>query len=229
MLFVIPIKHLAFQDAVSPSMEELIYFHDFSMIITTAIIALISYGLAVLMSGFSTNRFLLNTQTIETLWTITPMCVLISIGAPSLRLLYLMDELNDPHMTVNVIGHQWYWAYEYPDYPHIQFDSFLTPLQELIPGNPRLLEVDTRLIIPTHSPIRALVTSSDVIHAWSIPSLGINIDAVPGRLNQVSLYSSRSGVHYGQCSEICGAYHSFMPIVIESIPLILYEDWVRSQ
>nr|YP_010700935.1 cytochrome c oxidase subunit II [Ctenodiscus crispatus]WCI21150.1 cytochrome c oxidase subunit 2 [Ctenodiscus crispatus] len=219
---------LGLQDASSPLMEELIYFHDYTLIILTLITVLVSYGLASLIFSTNTNRFFLEGQGLETVWTIIPAIILIFIALPSLQLLYLMDEVNNPFLTIKTIGHQWYWSYEYADYRNLEFDSYMIPTSDLSPGNPRLLEVDNRLILPSQTPIRVLITSSDVLHSWTIPSLGIKMDAVPGRLNQVNFFISRSGLFYGQCSEICGANHSFMPIVIEAINFSNFENWVST-
>nr|UPP55855.1 cytochrome c oxidase subunit II [Cheiraster sp. SS-2022] len=219
---------LGLQDASSPLMEELIYFHDYTLIILTLITILILYGLASLLLSTNTNRFFLEGQTLETVWTILPAIILIFIALPSLQLLYLIDEVNNPFITIKAIGHQWYWSYEYADYHNLEFDSYMTPTPDLNLGNPRLLEVDNRLTLPSQTPIRVLVSSSDVLHAWTIPSLGIKMDAVPGRLNQVNFFISHCGLFYGQCSEICGANHSFMPIVIETINFSTFENWVSN-
>lgn len=219
---------ISLQDAASPIMEELIYFHDHTLVILALIITVVFYALTSLLNNTFTNRFLLESQEIETAWTVIPIVILIFLALPSLRLLYLMDEINDPDITIKATGHQWYWSYEYTDFEHdISFDSYMVPDKYLQSSHePRLLETDTRVVIPTHSPIRVLVTSDDVLHAWAVPALGVKIDAVPGRLNQINFYVPRSGVFYGQCSEICGALHSFMPIVLESVPLLEFENWL---
>nr|BCH36278.1 cytochrome c oxidase subunit 2 [Acanthaster planci] len=209
-------------------MEELIYFHDYTLIILTLITILVFYGLASLLFSSSTNRFFLEGQGLETVWTIIPAIILIFIALPSLQLLYLMDEVNNPFLTIKAIGHQWYWSYEYADYRELEFDSYMIPTSDLSSGMPRLLEVDNRLILPAQTPIRVLVSSADVLHSWAIPSLGVKMDAVPGRLNQVNFFISRCGIFYGQCSEICGANHSFMPIVIETTNFSSFETWVSN-
>nr|YP_009239167.1 cytochrome c oxidase subunit II [Apostichopus parvimensis]AML79758.1 cytochrome c oxidase subunit II [Apostichopus parvimensis] len=217
---------LGLQDASSPLMEELIYFHDYTLIILTLIIILVFYGLISLVTSSLTNRFFLEGQELETIWTVVPAFILIFIAFPSLQLLYLMDEVNNPFLTIKAIGHQWYWSYEYTDYHEIEFDSYMVPTSDLEAGLPRLLEVDNRLVLPYQNPIRVLVSSADVLHSWAVPSLGVKMDAVPGRLNQTSFLLSRTGLFYGQCSEICGANHSFMPIVIESVPFENFESWI---
>nr|YP_009258857.1 cytochrome c oxidase subunit II [Cynoglossus zanzibarensis]AID59749.1 cytochrome c oxidase subunit II [Cynoglossus zanzibarensis] len=218
-------SQLGFQDAASPLMEELLHFHDHALMVVLLISVLVLYIIFTMVSTTLTDKLILDSQLIEIIWTILPAVVLAAIALPSLRILYLMDEINDPHMTVKAIGHQWYWSYEYTDYKELSFDSYMIPTQDLLPGQLRLLEVDHRMIVPSSSPVRVLVTAEDVLHSWAVPSLGIKMDAVPGRLNQTTLYANRTGVFYGQCSEICGANHSFMPIVVESIPLSHFKDW----
>nr|QXQ00010.1 cytochrome c oxidase subunit 2 [Neocucumis proteus] len=219
---------LGLQDASSPIMEELIYFHDYTLIVITLITILVMYGLLSIFSCSFSNRYFLEGQNLETIWTIIPAIILIFIAFPSLQLLYLMDEVNSPFLTIKAIGHQWYWSYEYTDYHQIEFDSYMIPTTDLIIGQPRLLEVDNRLVLPFLNPIRILVSSTDVLHSWAVPSLGIKMDAVPGRLNQTSFFINQAGLFYGQCSEICGANHSFMPIVIESVPFNNFETWILS-
>nr|YP_003097204.1 cytochrome c oxidase subunit II [Oncomelania hupensis]ACT65817.1 cytochrome c oxidase subunit II [Oncomelania hupensis] len=217
---------LGFQDAASPLMEELIFFHDHAMMILVMIISLVGYAASSLMlNGFSC-RSLVEGREIETIWTIVPAIILIFLALPSLRLLYLLDEVNDCNLTVKSIGHQWYWSYEYSDFLNIEFDSYMIPTEDLESGDFRLLEVDHRVVLPTSTDIRILVTSADVIHSWAVPSLGVKADAIPGRLNQLSFFIKHPGVFYGQCSEICGANHSFMPIVVEAIPLESFMSWV---
>nr|QXQ00023.1 cytochrome c oxidase subunit 2 [Phyrella fragilis] len=216
------------QDASSPIMEELTYFHDHTLIIIVLITVLVMYGLISIFFCPFSNRFFLENQQLETIWTIIPAIILIFIALPSLQLLYLMDEVNSPFLTVKAIGHQWYWSYEYTDYYEIEFDSYMIPTSDLNPGQPRLLEVDNRLVLPFKNPIRILVSSADVLHSWAVPSLGVKMDGVPGRLNQTSFLINQAGLFYGQCSEICGANHSFMPIVIESVPFNTFENWIFS-
>nr|YP_448755.1 cytochrome c oxidase subunit II [Neogymnocrinus richeri]AAY51813.1 cytochrome c oxidase subunit II [Neogymnocrinus richeri] len=215
-----------FQDASSPLMEELSYFHDYILVILVLVTVLVFYGLFSLLFIFSTDRFFLENQGLETVWTVVPAIILVFVAFPSLQLLYLIDEINDPCLTVKALGHQWYWSYEYTDYCDLNFDSYMVVVEDLLSGFPRLLEVDNRVVVPFQNPVRVLVSSSDVLHSWAVPSLGLKMDAVPGRLNQVTFLVPRSGIFYGQCSEICGANHSFMPIVIESVPFGVFEQWV---
>nr|AEZ55643.1 cytochrome c oxidase subunit II [Limnichidae sp. MJTNT-2012] len=219
-------NNLSSQDSASPLMEQLIFFHDHALLILIMITVLVGYLMVSLFFNKYTNRMLLEGQTIELIWTILPAITLIFIALPSLRLLYLLDEINNPLMTIKTMGHQWYWSYEYSDLKNFEFDSYMIPINEMKPWNFRLLDVDNRIVLPYNSQIRMLVTAADVIHSWTIPSLGVKIDATPGRLNQISFLMNRSGLFFGQCSEICGANHSFMPIVIESVTPNSFFKWL---
>nr|AFV07511.1 cytochrome oxidase subunit II [Nycterophilia cf. coxata SM-2012] len=216
------------QDSASPLMEQLIFFHDHSLMILIMITTLVSYMMSTLFFNKLINRYLLHGQTIEIIWTILPAITLLFIAFPSLRLLYLLDEINEPMITLKTIGHQWYWKYEYSDFNNIEFDSYMIPSNEMSLNSFRLLDVDNRVILPMNIQIRMLVSAADVIHSWTIPSLGVKIDATPSRLNQISFMINRPGLFFGQCSEICGANHSFMPIVIESIPLKYFIKWINN-
>nr|YP_003434055.1 cytochrome c oxidase subunit II [Hynobius yangi]ACL27760.1 cytochrome c oxidase subunit 2 [Hynobius yangi]AEO18245.1 cytochrome c oxidase subunit II [Hynobius yangi] len=221
-------SQLGFQDAASPIMEELLHFHDHALMAVFLISTLVLYIITIMMTTKLTNTNAMDAQEIEMVWTIMPAIILIVIALPSLRILYLMDEINDPHLTVKAIGHQWYWSYEFTNYEDLMFDSYMVPTQDLLPGQFRLLEVDNRMVVPMESPIRMLISAEDVLHSWAIPSMGIKTDAIPGRLNQTTFIASRPGVYYGQCSEICGANHSFMPIVVEATPLNYFQNWSSS-
>nr|YP_006883501.1 cytochrome c oxidase subunit II [Xenopus borealis]AFN42801.1 cytochrome c oxidase subunit II [Xenopus borealis] len=221
-------SQLGFQDAASPIMEELLHFHDHTLMAVFLISTLVLYIITIMMTTKLTNTNSMDAQEIEMVWTIMPAIILIMIALPSLRILYLMDEVNDPHLTIKAIGHQWYWSYEYTNYEDLSFDSYMVPTNDLTPGQFRLLEVDNRMVVPMESPTRLLVTAEDVLHSWAVPSLGVKTDAIPGRLNQTSFIATRPGVFYGQCSEICGANHSFMPIVVEAVPLNDFENWSSS-
>nr|UCS09564.1 cytochrome c oxidase subunit II [Graphium confucius] len=220
--------NINFQNGASPLMEQIIFFHDHTLIILIMITILVSYLMMSLFFNKYINRFLLEGQMIELIWTITPAITLIFIALPSLRLLYLLDELNNPLITLKSIGHQWYWSYEYSDFNNVEFDSYMLQYEKNSPMNFRLLDVDNRVVLPMNNQIRILVTATDVIHSWTVPSLGIKIDANPGRLNQTSLFINRPGIFFGQCSEICGANHSFMPIVIESISINNFINWINN-
>nr|ACC86243.1 cytochrome c oxidase subunit II [Stomoxys calcitrans] len=218
--------NLGLQDSSSPLMEQLIFFHDHALLILVMITVLVGYLMFTLFFNNYVNRFLLHGQTIEIIWTILPAIILLFIAFPSLRLLYLLDEINEPSITLKAIGHQWYWSYEYSDFNNIEFDSYMIPSNELNIDSFRLLDVDNRVALPMNSQIRILVTAADVIHSWTVPALGVKVDGTPGRLNQTNFLINRPGLFYGQCSEICGANHSFMPIVIESIPLNYFIKWI---
>nr|YP_010946403.1 cytochrome c oxidase subunit II [Haplosymploce aurantiaca]WGO57121.1 cytochrome c oxidase subunit II [Haplosymploce aurantiaca] len=216
------------QDSASPIMEQLIYFHDHALMIILMILMVVTYMMVLLINNKFINRLLLEGQMIEVAWTIAPAIILIFIALPSLRLLYLMDEINNPAVTLKTIGHQWYWSYEYSDFLKVEFDSYMIPQNEMKSSDFRLLDVDNRAALPMNTFIRIIITAADVLHSWTVPSLGVKADATPGRLNQTSFLISRPGLFYGQCSEICGANHSFMPIVIESIPINNFINWVSN-
>ncbi len=219
---------LSFQDAASPLIFELIDFHDYALVILTLIITFVGYALGSLVINSYRCTNILEAQEVETIWTVLPAVILVFLAFPSLRLLYLLDELEHPSLTVKTIGHQWYWRYEYSDFLNLEFDSYMLPTDELSPGSYRLLEVDNRAVIPWRTEIRILVTAADVIHAWTVPRLGVKADAIPGRINQLSILPTRPGIFYGQCSEICGANHSFMPIVIEAVDRRTFLNWVSA-
>jgi len=214
---------ITFQDGISPIIIILSKFHDKTIVI---IIFIISYVLS-LMCYFYINTvqtYLASSHELELVWTIYPALTLIIIALPSLRILYLLDDLRSPFSTVKCIGHQWYWSYGLRSRDF--FDSYILPESELELGQSRLLEVDNRLVVPVGVDLRILISSSDVLHSWTIPSLGIKADAVPGRLNQVPLIILLPGVFYGQCSEICGANHRFIPICLESVAINEWLNWI---
>nr|AYR05346.1 cytochrome c oxidase subunit 2 [Coleoptera sp. ACP-2013] len=217
-------KNFLLQDSASPLMEQLSYFHDHTLMILLIITILVGQLMISLFMNKFLHRFLLEGQMIEIIWTILPTITLIFIAIPSLRLIYILDELTNPLLTIKTIGHQWYWSYEYSDFKNIEFNSYMSSNNNLF--NFRLLEVDNRIIIPFESKVRMLITATDVIHSWTIPALGMKIDATPGRLNQINFLLNQTGLFYGQCSEICGANHSFMPIVLESITTKFFSKWI---
>nr|YP_010240538.1 cytochrome c oxidase subunit II [Nothybus sumatranus]QQV73780.1 cytochrome c oxidase subunit 2 [Syneches medoganus]QTF87879.1 cytochrome c oxidase subunit 2 [Nothybus sumatranus] len=220
-------SNLNLQNSASPLMEQLIFFHDHTLMILIMITSFVSYVMMMLFFNSYANRFLLHNQLIEIIWTILPAIILLFIAFPSLHLLYLLDEINEPSITLKSIGHQWYWSYEYSDFSSIEFDSYMIPLNELPTNGFRLLDVDNRVVLPMNSQIRILVTAADVIHSWTVPSFGVKVDGTPGRLNQTNFFINRPGLFYGQCSEICGANHSFMPIVVESVPTNIFIKWIN--
>jgi cytochrome c oxidase subunit 2 len=220
------------QDANSPIIEELIFLHDFINLILVFIITFVGYIMVLILLNNYININLLESQIIECIWTIIPAIILIQIAIPSLLLLYILDESIDSALTIKILGHQWYWSYEYTDFwsissnNQIDFDSYIVPSNDLETSIFRLLDVDNRTIIPYNIHIRILISSADVLHAWTVPSLGVKADAIPGRLNQVKFIRQRPGVFFGQCSEICGANHRFMPIVIEIVNMNYFLNWV---
>jgi len=218
---------LGFQNASSPLIEQLIFFHDHTITILILIITIVGFNLISTIFNYNIDQHIFESQGLELFWTIIPRFILIFIGLPSIRLLYLLDEVYNPTITIKTIGHQWYWSYEFSDFNNIEFDSYIIPLKEGDRDIFRLLDVDNRTSIPINSQIRTLITATDVLHSWTVPRLGVKVDAVPGRLNQVNFYSNRPGLFFGQCSEICGANHRFIPIVIESVPSNLFIKWIK--
>nr|YP_010626157.1 cytochrome c oxidase subunit II [Dybowskyia reticulata]WBK02993.1 cytochrome c oxidase subunit II [Dybowskyia reticulata] len=220
--------NMMIQDANSSLMEQLTFFHDHTTMILSMITVMVVYIMIKMTNNKLINRYLLEGQTIELIWTMMPAITLIFIALPSLRLLYMIDEINNPSVTLKVIGHQWYWSYEYSDFSDTEFDSYMKPNNNMNTSDIRLLDVDNRTMLPMNTQTRVVVTAADVLHSWAVPALGIKIDAVPGRLNQGTINMNRPGIMYGQCSEICGANHSFMPIVIESTTTENFLKWINS-
>lgn len=240
-----------FQDPVTSIMEGIIEFHHGVMFYLIIVVFLVSwmlfsvikdYGLDVYFGNMVSVeevltvrkrnigvRDLTHGKVIEIIWTILPAMVLVMIAIPSFVLLYSIDELIDPTLTLKAVGHQWYWSYEYSDFEEgdLAFDSYMLPEEELKEGQLRLLEVDRKVWLPVNTNIRVLVTAADVLHCWAVPSMGVKMDCVPGRLNQASLFIKREGVFYGQCSELCGVNHGFMPICIKVVPMELFNYWVN--
>lgn len=192
------------------------------------IISIVGFNLFSTIHNTNIDQHIIESQGLELFWTIIPSFILIFIGLPSIRLLYLLDEVYNPAITIKTIGHQWYWSYEYSDFINLEFDSYIIPSNEIRINIFRLIDVDNRIIAPLNSQVRTLITAADVLHSWTVPRMGIKADAVPGRLNQVNFYTNRPGLFFGQCSEICGANHRFMPIVIETIPGKNFIKWVKN-
>nr|QJT78381.1 cytochrome c oxidase subunit II [Chromaphis juglandicola] len=217
---------LNFQNSNSPLMEQLIFFHDHTIFIIIMIMFMISYMMIFIIKNKFINIKINENQMIELIWTTIPPIILIFIALPSLHLLYLMDEIKSPIITIKIFGHQWFWSYEYSDFLNIEFESYM--LNSMEKNNLRLLETDNKTILPFKFNIRLLISSDDVIHSWTIPSLAIKMDAIPGRMNQINLFLNRPGIYFGQCSEICGINHSFMPIQIESINMNKFIYWIKN-
>lgn len=231
---------IGLQDPASPAMEGMINFHNYIMIFLISIGTFVLWMLYKVVSNFNENVNVVSekfthSSALEIIWTIIPAVILMFIAVPSFGLLYSLDELIDPTLTLKVIGHQWYWSYEYSDYATLEggeslnFDAYLVATEDLSVGTFRLLEVDNRVVLPINTHIRLLVTAADVLHCWAVPSFGIKVDACPGRLAQASLFIKRAGTYYGQCSEICGVNHGFMPIVVNGVSIDEYVSWLSSK
>nr|AHG59010.1 cytochrome oxidase subunit 2 [Bazzania trilobata]QGQ61888.1 cytochrome c oxidase subunit 2 [Bazzania tridens]QIA59506.1 cytochrome c oxidase subunit 2 [Bazzania japonica] len=230
---------LGFQDPATPMMQGIIDLHHDIFFFLIVILIFVLWMLVRALWHFHYKRNpiperIVHGTTIEIIWTILPSIILMFIAIPSFALLYSMDEVVDPAITIKAIGHQWYWTYEYSDYnssdeQSLTFDSYMIPEDDLELGQSRLLEVDNRMVVPSKTHLRMIITSADVLHSWAVPSLGVKCDAVPGRLNQTSIFIKREGVYYGQCSELCGTNHAFMPIVVEAVSLDDYVSWVSNK
>lgn len=205
---------LYFQNRASPIISQLIFFHDYTIFIIIIIIILVGYMLVFSCYRKNYNLGLFEGQELERIWTILPGIFLLFLAFPSIRLLYLIEEYEYSEVTVKVIGHQWFWSYEYRDFGFERFDSYMVGENSLF----RLLDVDNCLILPYNIDIRIIVSRYDVIHSWTLPRVGVKVDAIPGRLNQLSYIFNRVGLFVGQCSEICGANHRFIPIMVSVIP-----------
>ena len=227
---------IGFQDAASPIMEGIVNFHNYLLIYMTFVIGLVLYMMVSIITKYSkgkrsiSHKYLVHGTQIELVWTITPAIILMLIAFPSFQLLYLMDEVIEPGITIKVIGHQWYWSYEYSDYApaEISFDSYMVPESDLEVGGFRLAEVTNEVVVPVDTHVRVIVTAADVLHSWAVPALGVKVDAVPGRLNQTSFIALRPGEFIGFCSEICGAQHSFMPIVVKAVSVGEYSGYIKT-
>ena len=219
------------QEPHSAIMEQMVSFHDFLLFIIFGISIFVLSLLLFTIIRFNEKRNPTPSKTthntlIEVLWSVVPIFILVVIGLFSLPLLFATDDTVDADMTVKVIGRQWYWSYEYPDHGDFTFDAFLVPDSELKEGQPRLLATDENLVLPVGKKIRVLVTSSDVLHAFAMPALGAKVDAVPGRTNEIWFDINEPGMYYGQCSELCGAGHAFMPISIQAVSEAEFDAWV---
>ena len=228
---------IGFQDSAAPGFTGIIDLHNTLFFYLIVICVGVFWILGSVIYYFNYNKspivhkYLNHGTLIELIWTITPALILIAIAFPSFRLLYLLDEVISPTMTIKVVCHQWYWSYEYSDFLNengesMEFDSYMIPDSDLELGQFRLLDVDNKVIIPVDCHIRLIITGADVIHSFAVPSLGLKMDAVPGRLNQSSFLAERTGTFYGQCSEICGVWHGFMPIVVEAVSVQDYLAWL---
>nr|YP_009918661.1 Cox2 [Metschnikowia colocasiae]QMJ95697.1 Cox2 [Metschnikowia colocasiae] len=223
------------QDSASPNQEGMHELYDHMMFYLALMLGLVSYMLYMVMVDFKNNKFaykyLKHGQTLEIMWTMFPAVILLLMAFPSFMLLYLCDEVLTPAMTMKVVGLQWYWKYEYSDFVSekgetMEFESYMIPEDMLEEGQLRLLDTDTSIVLPVDTHVRFIVTANDVLHSFAVPSLGIKMDATPGRLNQVSALIQRTGVYYGQCSELCGVNHSLMPMKMECVPINEFMEWL---
>ena len=222
---------MGLQPAASTTMERVVDFHNLLLVVITAITVFVLLLLLYVMYRFSERRNPTPSKTthntlIEVLWTTVPVVILALIAVPSFKLLYFADRAVDAEMTIKAIGHQWYWSYEYPDHGDFTFDGIMLSDDELEQGQPRLLATDSFVVLPVDTRIRLLVTASDVLHSFAIPAFGIKLDANPGKINETWVEITREGTYYGQCSEICGAGHAYMPIAIKAVSKAAFEEWV---
>lgn len=221
---------LGLQRAATPVMDDIIWFHDFLLWIIAVITAFVLALLVIVVVKFNARSNPVPSRTthntfIEVVWTVVPVLILVTIAVPSFRLLFF--QLNTPKadVTVKATGKQWFWSYSYPD-DKFEFDSLMVADKDLKPGQPRLLAVDNEMVVPVNKVVRVLTTGADVIHAFAVPSFGIKIDAIPGRINETWFKAEREGVYYGQCSELCGKDHAFMPITVRVVSDQAYAAWI---
>ncbi|MBL0318822.1 MAG: cytochrome c oxidase subunit II [Alphaproteobacteria bacterium] len=223
---------IGFQDAASPLMAQLNGFHNYLLVIITAISVFVMVLLAVTCYRFREKKNPVPSKTthntlIEVIWTVVPIFILIAIAIPSFRILFFAERLPKAEMTLKVIGYQWYWSYKYPDYGNLSFDSNIVDEKDLKPGQPRLLTVDNPVVLPVDTNIRLQTTAADVIHCWAIPAFAIKMDAIPGKLNETWFKITKPGTYYGQCSELCGIKHGFMPIVVNAVSKEEFAKWIE--
>jgi cytochrome c oxidase subunit 2 len=222
-----------YQNPVTPIMEHLYDFHHLLLVIEGLIVFIVAALLIFVVFRFRASKNPTPSKTahntlLEIIWTTIPVLILVFIAFPSFKILYMMDVTPKADLTIKAIGNQWYWTYEYPD-QNIKFDSNIIPENQLKPGQLRLFEVDNRVLVPVNTNVRVITTSSDVVHSWAVPAFGIKRDSVPGRLNETWFNVKKEGVYYGQCSELCGVKHGFMPIVVEAVSKEKFDAWVASK
>ena len=223
---------LSFQEPATDLMSDIISFHSYILMPIITGISLLVLGLLLyIMFRFNSKRNVVASTTthntvIEILWTVIPVILLIIIAIPSFRLLYVSETIPKADLTIKAIGNQWYWTYEYPDYEDIVFDANMLLENELSDPKLRLLETDTQIVVPVNKVVKLQITSADVLHAWTIPAFGVKMDAVPGRLNETWFKANKEGIYYGQCSELCGPKHAFMPINVKVVSENEFNDWL---
>jgi cytochrome c oxidase subunit 2 len=223
---------LGLQDSASPVMDNVIWFHDFLLWLVTIITLFVLALLVWVMVKFNAKANPMPSRTthntlLEVAWTVVPVIILVAIAIPSFRLLFYQQTLPPADLTIKATGKQWYWSYNYPDHGNFEFDSLLVQEKDLQPGQPRLLAVDNEVVVPVNKVVRVLTTAADVIHAFTVPSFGIKIDSIPGRVNETWFRATREGVYYGQCSELCGKDHAFMPIAVRVVSDRDFATWVE--
>jgi cytochrome c oxidase subunit 2 len=223
---------LGFQPAASPVMERIEAFHDLLLwiiiLISLFVLALLVYVcVRFRASGNATPSRRTHNTLLEIAWTAIPVLILVVIAIPSFKLLYYEETVPEEGLTVKAIGHQWYWSYEYPDDGNFTFDAYLVADEDLQPDQLRLLTTDNAVVLPVDTDIRLQITATDVLHSWAMPAFGVKMDAVPGRLNETWFRIEKPGTYYGQCSELCGDYHAFMPIMIEAVSKEDYQAWTK--
>ena len=223
---------LSFQEPATDLMSDIISFHSYILMpIITGISILVLFLLLYIAFRFNSSKNQVASTTthnavVEILWTVIPVVLLIIIAIPSFRLLYVSETIPKADLTIKAIGNQWYWSYEYPDYGDIVFDANMLNDDELSDPKLRLLETDTQIVVPINKVVKLQITSNDVLHAWTIPAFGVKMDAVPGRLNETWFKANREGIFYGQCSELCGPKHAFMPINVKVVSETEFESWI---
>jgi len=223
---------LGFQESASPVKHSMAVFHDYLLMPIITVITLFVLGLLIYcMVRFSAKANPVPSKTthhplLEVAWTGVPVIILLVIAVPSFKLLYFGDRTVEAGLTVKATGHQWYWSYQYPDQDNLAFDAVMVEEKDLKPGQPRLLTTDTQVVVPINTNVRLLATAGDVIHAWAVPALGVKIDAVPGRVNESWFRAEKEGIYYGQCSELCGRLHGYMPIMVRAVSQADFDAWV---
>ncbi len=220
-----------FQDAATSVMEQITAFDNFLLVVMTIICVFVLLLMAYVMIKFNAKANPEPSKTshntlIEVIWTVVPVLILVMLAVPSFRLLYFQEVIPETELTVKAVGYQWYWGYEYPDHGALAYDSIMLEDDELGEGQPRLLATDTAMVVPVNTNVKVQVTAADVLHAWTIPAFGVKVDAVPGKLNELWFNASKTGTYYGQCSELCGVRHAFMPIRVEVVSKEEFKNWV---
>ncbi len=223
---------MGFRAPASPTAEEIHWFNDVVLLpVTVAIVVFVTGLLVYVIWRFSEKRNPTPSKTphntaIEVLWTAVPVMILFVIAIPSFKLLYCADSIEEAEMTLKATGRQWYWNYQYPDHGGVEFDAYMVPDADLQEGQKRLLSTDNLVVLPVETNIRLLITASDVLHAFALPAMGIKLDAVPGQVNETWVRINQEGIYYGQCSELCGTGHSYMPITIKAVSKVEFERWI---